>query len=102
MHENDLPHEKIVFVCINQRPKGERVCCTSKNGPELHAKLKEIVRERGYRTKIRISKSGCMDRFEEGANIMIMPDNRWLSDVQDEDLEPLVDSLIADIERDTN
>lgn len=101
MRDQELPHKKIVFVCINQRADGERVCCASHNGVELHARLKELVRERGYRTKIRISKSGCMDRCEEGANIMVFPDNRWLSNVQDADLETLVDNLIADIEKET-
>ena len=98
MQEHDLPHKKIVFVCINQREEGERVCCASHDGPKLHAQLKEMVRDRGYRTKIRVSKSGCMDRCEEGANIMIFPDNRWCAGVGEQDLEGLVDGLIADVD----
>ena len=101
MQEKDLPHKKIVFVCINRRAEGERTCCDSKGGAELHARLKELIRERGYRTKIRVSKSGCMDRCEEGANMMVFPDNTWLSHVGDGDLEGLVDRLIADVDVDS-
>jgi (2Fe-2S) ferredoxin len=98
MQEQNLPHKKIVFVCINQREKSERTCCGSKDGAALHARLKELVRERGYRTKIRISKSGCMDRCEAGANMMVFPDNVWLSHVEDGDLKALVDRLVAEVE----
>lgn len=98
MFEKALPHGKIIFVCTNQREEGERVCCASQCGVELHARLKELVKERGYRTKIRVSKSGCMDRCEEGANMMLFPDNLWLSGMTDDDLEGLVDRMIADLE----
>jgi (2Fe-2S) ferredoxin len=98
MQENELPHKKIVFVCTNERAEGERVCCASSRGAEIHTRLKELIRERGYRTKIRVSKSGCMDRCEMGANVMVFPDNRWLTQIEESDLEPLVDGLIADIE----
>ena len=101
MLEKELPHGKIIFVCTNWREEGERVCCASRCGVELHARLKALVKERGYRTKIRVSKSGCMDRCEEGANMMVFPDNVWLSGMTDADLEGLVDRVIADLEGET-
>ncbi len=99
MQENPLPHQKIVFVCCNQREEGAvRTCCANQNGVLIHQELKEMVKARGYRTKIRVSKSGCMDRCEAGANVMIFPDNVWLSDVMVEDLEALVDRLVAEVD----
>jgi len=100
MEENPLPHKKIVFVCCNKREPGERVCCADANGQELRDALKLMVKERGYRTKIRVSQSGCMDRCEMGANMMILPDNVWLSGVTEADLEPLLERLIADVDGD--
>lgn len=97
MKENPLPHEKIVYVCCNQRDAGERVCCASQNGQEFRDRLKAMVKERGYRTKIRVSQSGCMDRCELGPNILILPDNVMLSGVTEADLEPLLERLIRDI-----
>ena len=98
MQEHELPHEKIIFVCCNSREEGARVCCATQNGDALREQLKGMVRDRGYRTKIRVSSSGCMDRCEEGANMMIFPDNTWLSHVEEKDLKILLDGIIADIE----
>ena len=99
MHENPLPHPKVIFVCCNCR-EGEdaRVCCAKQGGEQLHAQLKDMVKERGYRTKIRVCKSGCMDRCEVGGNIMVFPNNQWLSHVTSEDLAPLLDRLIAEVD----
>lgn len=98
MQEKPLPHQKIVFVCCNQREPGERVCCADSDGQALRDTLKAMVAERGYRTKIRVSQTGCMDRCEDGANMMIFPDNLWLTGVTEADLDALLDRLIADIE----
>jgi (2Fe-2S) ferredoxin len=99
MEEKPLPHEKVVFVCTNRREPGERVCCAERGSVELHARLKELVKERGHRVRIRVSKSGCMDRCEDGPNVMIFPDNVWLCGVEERDLEAILDRLVADVER---
>jgi (2Fe-2S) ferredoxin len=96
MEEKSLPHQKIVFVCTNQREPGERVCCAGRGSVELHAKLKEMVKARGHRVRIRVSKSGCMDRCEEGPNMMIFPDNVWLCGVEEGDLEEIVRRLVGE------
>ncbi|MBI2435330.1 MAG: (2Fe-2S) ferredoxin domain-containing protein [Candidatus Hydrogenedentes bacterium] len=93
MEQKSLPYEKIVFVCTNQRAPGERVCCAGQGSIDLHAKLKELVKARGLRTRIRVSKSGCMDRCEFGPNIMVFPDNVWYSAVTEADLEAIVEKL---------
>jgi (2Fe-2S) ferredoxin len=98
MKKRELPHEKVVFVCCNRREEGERVCCASQDGQQLRDRMKELVKERGYRTRIRISQAGCMDRCEDGANVMIFPDNEWLSHVTLEHVEEIVDRIIGDME----
>ena len=93
MQEKGLPHRKIVFVCCNERAPGERVCCAAGGGQAIRDRLKAMVRERGLRGKIRVSQSGCMDRCEHGPNLMIFPDNRWLSGVSEADLDAILDDL---------
>ena len=103
MEEKSLPFEKIVFVCCHQRDSGERVCCADRGGVALRDALKARVRERGLRLRIRVSQSGCMDRCEDGANVMIFPDNLWLSGVTEADVDPLLDRLASDLKnRDSN
>ena len=97
MKKQALPFRKIVFVCVNQREPGERVCCAGNGGAELHARLKEMIKERGLRGRIRVSKSGCMDRCEEGPNIMVFPDGVWYSHVTGPDLDGIVEQLIESL-----
>ena len=97
MDSNPLPFRKMVFVCTNERVPGERTCCGPKGGGDIHALLKAMVKERGLRSRIRVSKSGCMDRCESGTNMMVFPDNVWYSEVTEEDLPGLVDAWEAEV-----
>lgn len=85
--------EKYVFVCTNERSDGERISCGKLCGKELHAKLKEAVRQAGLADKIRVSKSGCLDVCEEGANILIYPENLWLNHVEMNDVSAVLEKL---------
>lgn len=98
MKRSPLPYNRIVFVCTNQRAPGERVCCADGGGKCLRDTLKQMVKDKGLRGRIRVSASGCMDRCEDGPNIMIFPDNIWYSGVQEADLPALLDSLIDSLE----
>ena len=90
MESNDIPFEKIIFVCTNRREAGERVCCAGSGGCELRDKLKDMAKARQLKGRVRVSASGCMDRCEDGPNIMIFPDNVWLSHVRDGDLDKIL------------
>jgi len=94
MEKRSLPHRKIIFVCVNQRPPGDRVCCAGGGGAELRTKLKAMVKERQLAHLIRVSQSGCMDRCEKGPNIMVFPDNVWYCGVQEADLETILEEVV--------
>lgn len=78
MEFKPLPFKKILFVCTNAREPGERVCCAWNGSVDLHANLKQWVKEQGLQRFIRVCKSGCMDRCEAGPNLLVMPDNQWI------------------------
>lgn len=98
MDINALPFEKIIFVCTNQRADGERACCMNGGGGDLRDTLKAMVKARQLRSKVRVSQSGCMDKCEDGPNIMIFPDNVWFSHVTEADLEPILDAVTRSLE----
>jgi len=98
MQEKPLPYEKIVFVCANQRPPGERKCCANGGGGGFRARLKATVKERGLAARIRVSQSGCMHRCEQGPNIMVFPDNLWFSGVTESDLDSLLDKILDGVQ----
>jgi (2Fe-2S) ferredoxin len=97
MKKQSLPFDRILFVCTNDRGKDERVSC-GHCGAKLRKKLKDAVKDRKLRARVRVSKAGCMDRCEDGPNIMIFPDNIWLNGVEERDIERIVDFLAGESE----
>jgi (2Fe-2S) ferredoxin len=98
MNRQPVPYRKIVFVCTNQRDDPARPCCSGRKSAELYARLKEMIKERKLRGRVRVSKSGCLDRCESGPNIMLFPDNIWYSGVQESDLETLFADIASGLE----
>jgi (2Fe-2S) ferredoxin len=99
MDKREVPYRKIVFVCTNQRAPGERICCQAGGGALLRDKLKAMVKERRLRGRVRVSASGCLDRCEDGPNIMIFPDNIWYAGVCEDDLETILNNLVESLRR---
>lgn len=94
MKEQALPYERIVFVCTNQRGKDERCSCGAK-GAAIQEALKDWVKKSGLKGRVRVSKSGCMDKCELGPNVMIFPENTWFSNVKERDLPEICARLLA-------
>ena len=83
------------FVCVNERdPSNQRGCCSSKNSLEVMTKLKRRVREMGI-NDVRINKSGCLNRCEEGIACVIYPQGIWYKCENFKDADDIVESLIT-------
>ena len=87
------------MVCTNVREPGERVCCAAGGSIDLHADLKQWVKDQGLQRYIRVCKSGCMDRCEQGPNLLVMPDNAWICGLDRTGLEILKATLAAEFEQ---
>jgi (2Fe-2S) ferredoxin len=86
--------EKYVFVCVNERAPGERVSCGATFcGKDLSEKLKDAVKAAGQAKLIRVSKSKCLDVCEEGANVLIYPDDIWLKHAELTDIPAILEKL---------
>ena len=94
MEASNPAFEKYVFVCINERPAGERVSCGGTFcGKELSDKLKEAVKAAGQANRIRVSKTKCLDVCEEGPNVIVYPDNIWFKHVDLADIPAILAKL---------
>jgi|SRR5581483_2737749 len=94
MESSNPKFEKYVFVCINERPVGERVSCGGTFcGKELSEKLKDAVKRAGQAKRIRVSKSKCLDVCEEGPNVLVYPDNLWFKKVELSDVPTILAKL---------
>ncbi|MCB1180240.1 MAG: (2Fe-2S) ferredoxin domain-containing protein [Leptospiraceae bacterium] len=87
-------YEKHIFVCENSREPGKRISCgwsnTSKIREYLNLKIKELAPDK----KIRVNKSGCMDRCEEGPVQVAYPDGVWVNLKSEKDVDDFVNSYI--------
>jgi (2Fe-2S) ferredoxin len=97
MEDSTLPYKRIVFVCTNQREPGERVCCADGQGARIRDELKELVKEHGLRGRVRVCKSGCMDRCEQGPNVMLFPGDAWLSGVTEADVPAILRRIVDEL-----
>ena len=77
------PYEKHVFVCT-----GGKVCPVQ-DSMAVHARLKELVREAGQESGIRINQAGCMSQCGNGPMVVVYPDNIWYCGVTAGDAEEI-------------
>lgn len=95
MQEGIVPFQRIVFVCVNERDASLGVSCGPRNGAEIHRLLKEGVKALGKAAKLRVCRSGCLDRCAKGPNIMVFPDNWWFYDVSEEDVPAILEKITS-------
>lgn len=92
MRMADIQFKKLVLVCTNEKPDG-RNCCAQKMSLELYHKLKLAIAAAD--PHIRVSKTGCLGNCESGATIAIMPDNVYLGEVKESDIEEIVQRVTS-------
>ena len=98
MKRNETPYQAHLFLCMKSR-RGARKSCGDGGSPGLKAVLKDEVKKRGWKPIVRISDSGCLGVCEDGPNIMIYPQEIWLSEVTNEDIPEIMEllgSLVAE------
>ena len=97
MDERKVPFQKTVFVCTNAR-EGKTACANpGRGGDAVCRALKDAVKEAGLKHKIRVARSGCLDRCSEGPNLFVYPDGAWYSGVSEPDVPAILAKLSASI-----
>ena len=85
----------MIFVCTNASHDGEdRPVCAAGRSEEVLKTLKEEVKKRGLKGKVRALKSGCMDLCEKGPNVMVFPDGVLHCGVTPGDVPALVKTYL--------
>jgi len=94
----DTPYYKYhVFFCTNQRTDG-RPCCQNNRATEMRSYMKKRIKELGQSGKgqVRVNTAGCLDRCDLGPVIVIYPQGTWYTYLDEEDVDEIIDSLLAD------
>ncbi|MFZ2682118.1 MAG: (2Fe-2S) ferredoxin domain-containing protein [Patescibacteria group bacterium] len=87
MNIQSIPYSKVILVCGNIRTDG-RISCGPHGGTELKDRLKEMCKARNL--PVRVVQSSCLGQCDDGPNVLITPDNIWLSKVTMQDTDEIV------------
>jgi NADP-reducing hydrogenase subunit HndC len=80
------PQSRLILVCGNTKGGTDEKYCWNRGSADLHAELKEYVKEKGLQKKVRIVKSGCLDYCGLGPIVCIEPEHQFYKNVSKEDL----------------
>ena len=88
--------EKLLFVCVNERAPGAKESCGGHHGSnEFLRALKDGVKRRGLKPRVRVTRTGCLGVCHGGPHAYLAPEGRWFHAWGDEDVESILDALEA-------
>lgn len=89
-------YQRHVFFCCNQRDNGDR-CCADAGALDMQKYAKKRVKELGISGKghVRVNKSGCLDRCDEGPVLVVYPDAVWYTYVDRDDIDEIIDKHVV-------
>jgi (2Fe-2S) ferredoxin len=84
-------YKRHVFFCCNQREPGA-VCCQNHDADAMRAHCKDRIKALGLagKDRIRVNKSGCLDRCEEGPCVVVYPEAVWYTYVDQHDIDEII------------
>ena len=99
MKQQTTPYDCHLFVCSNTREnRPDNPGCGAKGGGELKAALKQAIRDRGWKGKVRVSTTGCMGLCAAGPNVLLHPQATLYSGVTQQDLPEILEEISRHIQ----
>lgn len=85
--------ERHIFFCLNKRENGEN-CCADHGAQAGFERCKAQVKAQGLAGpgKVRVNKSGCLDRCSAGPVAVVYPEAVWYTYVDASDIDEIVES----------
>ncbi len=80
-----------LFICTNEKKNGGG--CGPRGAEALVDHLKSWTKEQGFKTKIRVNRSGCLGKCESGIACVAYPGADWALKVTPEEL-PAIEEWI--------
>ena len=85
--------QRHIFFCLNERASGE-ACCAQHQAQQGFDRCKAQVKALGLAGpgKVRVNKSGCLDRCAAGPVAVVYPEGVWYTYVDGSDIDEIVES----------
>lgn len=85
-----------ILVCANDRgPEASRPSCAQRDGLALYQRLKDLVKERGLRDRVLVTRTGCLRHCSRGATVVVWPAHHWYGGVAPEDADEVLEEALA-------
>ena len=91
-------YQRHLFFWTNDRgADAERPSCNQCGSAALRDYAKARVKEMGLSGagKIRVNKSGCLDRCEQGPALVVYPEGTWYTYIDESDIDEIIDSHLV-------
>ena len=87
-------YQRQIFFCTNKRDADARPSCARANSEAMADHAKKLTKHLGIAgpDKVRVQKSSCLDRCEEGPVAVVYPDATWYTYVDEHDIDEIVES----------
>lgn len=86
-------YQRHIFFCLNERKNGEQCCAQHQSQAGFdHCKLQVKAAGLSGPGKVRVNKSGCLDRCAAGPVAVVYPEAVWYTYVDAHDIDEIVES----------
>ncbi|SDM14135.1 (2Fe-2S) ferredoxin [Oryzisolibacter propanilivorax] len=85
--------QRHIFFCLNER-KAPEACCAAQGAQQAFEHCKKQVKAAGLAGpgKVRVNKSGCLDRCSGAPVAVVYPEGTWYTYVDQQDIDEIVES----------
>ena len=85
--------EILCFVCTNHRRDDREGCDSTHDSSSFLQELKDELKRRGLKPRIRATRSGCLGRCKDGPFGLVAPSMEYLQGFNDQDVFSTADYL---------
>ena len=81
-----------ILVCVNDRgADAAKPCCAARHGLAVYQSFKDLVKARGLRDEVLVTRTGCLKHCSRGVTVVVWPGNVWYGGVAAGDVEEILD-----------
>jgi (2Fe-2S) ferredoxin len=92
-------YQKHIFICENRRDDQDvRRSCGQKGSENFRELLKNEIKSRGLKGKIRINRAGCLGTCKQGISMVIYPQGIWYGKLSNEDIPEIIEKTVLNDE----
>ncbi len=86
-----------LLICSNDRGPGHpRGSCAQKGGEKFVGLMKDLIRDRGLKDAVIVSRTGCLKHCSRGVSAAVYPENVWYQGVAESDLQEICEAHLRD------